>query len=72
MRPTLEAPAMSSRRPMHSQPVQRTALDGQDVRAQAPSTMPRPSTRTAVAAVQDAFPSLDHDWDVPAFQRKHQ
>jgi cell division protein FtsZ len=69
-RPTLEAPAMSSRRPMHSQPVQRTALDGHDARAQAPSQLPRPSSRTAVAAVQDAFPALDHDWDVPAFQRK--
>jgi hypothetical protein len=55
---------------MHSQPVQRTALDGQDARAQAPSQLPRPSSRTAVAAVQDAFPALDHDWDVPAFQRK--
>ncbi|MGH7434463.1 MAG: cell division protein FtsZ [Polyangiaceae bacterium] len=69
MRPSLEVPAMSSRRPMHSQPV-RTAHEGQDVRSQAPSSLPRPSGRVAAAAVQDAFPSLDHDWDVPAFQRK--
>jgi cell division protein FtsZ len=69
MRPMLEVPAMSSRRPMHSQTV-RAAHDAQDARAQAPSTLPRPSSRTAAAAVQDSFPSLDHDWDVPAFQRK--
>ena len=69
MRPTFEVPAMSSRRPMHSQPA-RTAHEGQDPRAQAPSSLPRPSARAAASAVQDAFPSLDHDWDVPAFQRK--
>ncbi len=25
---------------------------------------------SAPAPTQDAFPNLDHDWDVPAFQRK--
>ncbi len=68
MRPTLEVPAMSSRRPMHSQTVR--THEGQDVRAQAPSSLPRPSARVAAAVAQDTFPSLDHDWDVPAFQRK--
>jgi cell division protein FtsZ len=70
MRPSLEVPAMSSRRPSHSQSLRapHEAHDARDPRSLAPSSLPRPSARTA--AVQDAFPSLDHDWDVPAFQRK--
>ncbi len=67
MRPSLEMPAMSSRRPSHAQTLQ-AGHQQQDPRAQAPSSLPRPSAR--VAAGQDVFPSLDHDWDVPAFQRK--
>jgi cell division protein FtsZ len=46
-----------------------TRADGaQEPRAQGPV----PSTRAAQrpVAVQDGFPSLDHDWDIPAFQRK--
>jgi cell division protein FtsZ len=39
-----------------------------DDRASAPALQSRPAPRAA--ALQDAFPSLDHDWDVPAFQRK--
>ncbi len=39
-----------------------------EVRSQPPTMQPRSAVR-AVAA-QDAFPNLDHDWDVPAFQRK--
>jgi cell division protein FtsZ len=69
MRPTLDVPAMSSRRPAHAQTA-RSAHEGQDVRSQAPSSLPRPSTRVSAAGAQDSFPSLDHDWDVPAFQRK--
>ncbi len=38
-----------------------------DSRALASALVPRSAPR---AAVQDGFPSLDHDWDVPAFQRK--
>ena len=30
----------------------------------------RPGAVLALASGQDVFPSLDHDWDVPAFQRK--
>ena len=39
-----------------------------DVRPQA-AVQPRPAPRAA-AQSQDVFPALDHDWDVPAFQRK--
>jgi cell division protein FtsZ len=70
-RPVMES-AMASRRPgPASQPyagsppyVARGAESGP------PSSMPasRPAARTAAA--QDSFPSMDHDWDVPAFQRK--
>jgi cell division protein FtsZ len=67
MRPTFDASSMSSRRPMHPQTM-RVGDERQDARAQAPSTLPRPAQRAA--AVQDSFPHLDHDWDVPAFQRK--
>jgi cell division protein FtsZ len=67
MRPSLEVPAMSSRRPSQSQ-IARASHETHDARSQAPSSLPRPSARTAPQ--QDAFPSLDHDWDVPAFQRK--
>ncbi|MGD0525375.1 MAG: cell division protein FtsZ [Polyangiaceae bacterium] len=62
MRPSLEsvAPAASARRPVHAH----------DARTQAAvaSSQPRPTLRERPA--QDAFPNLDHDWDVPAFQRK--
>jgi cell division protein FtsZ len=39
-----------------------------DARPQAVAMQARPAPRAA--QVQDAFPALDHDWDVPAFQRK--
>jgi hypothetical protein len=58
------APAPSARRPSH---VHEARTQG--------SVMPQPSQRPAMrasapVASQDAFPNLDHDWDVPAFQRK--
>ena len=37
--------------------------------SRAPSSVPARSS-ARVASGQDVFPSLDHDWDVPAFQRK--
>ncbi len=60
MRPSLESgPAPSARRPVHAH----------DARTQAASSsQQRPTLRERPA--QDAFPNLDHDWDVPAFQRK--
>jgi cell division protein FtsZ len=66
--PTAEA-AMASRRPVPSQ--QGYAQQGYATRGdeqRAPSNVPtsRPVSRSG----QDVFPSLDHDWDVPAFQRK--
>jgi cell division protein FtsZ len=39
-----------------------------DQRPQATASQSRPAARAPAA--QDGFPSLDHDWDVPAFQRK--
>ncbi|HSY22398.1 MAG TPA: cell division protein FtsZ, partial [Polyangiaceae bacterium] len=44
-----------------------------EARSQAPMPASRPAPRAmaaAAAATSDGFPSLDHDWDVPAFQRK--
>jgi cell division protein FtsZ len=39
-----------------------------DQRPQSAASPSRPAARAPAA--QDGFPSLDHDWDVPAFQRK--
>jgi cell division protein FtsZ len=73
-RPSLMENAMAARRPASSQPAhayaapqsQPYSVQGHDPRG--PSTIPaRPAVR---ASGQDSFPSLDHDWDVPAFQRK--
>jgi cell division protein FtsZ len=65
MRPAMEA-AMAARRPPPAQPFMR-AEERHDSRA--PSSVPARSS-ARVASGQDVFPSLDHDWDVPAFQRK--
>jgi cell division protein FtsZ len=65
-RPSLDAGAvLSGRRPVHSH----------DARVQAvapvsPAQRPALRERALPAQQQDAFPHLDHDWDVPAFQRK--
>jgi cell division protein FtsZ len=53
--------ALSARRPVH-------AHEGR-TQAVAPSPSQRTSPRDRVVQ-QDAFPNLDHDWDIPAFQRK--
>jgi cell division protein FtsZ len=68
MRPSMDAAAMSSRRPTPHQTMRAGEEQRRDVRAQAPSSLPRPQPRTVT--LQDAFPHLDNDWDVPAFQRK--
>jgi cell division protein FtsZ len=60
MRPSLESsPAPSARRPVHAHEARTQA---------AASSQQRPTLRDR--PTQDAFPNLDHDWDVPAFQRK--
>jgi cell division protein FtsZ len=41
-----------------------------DPRAHAASVAQRSGSRDVQRASQDAFPGLDHDWDIPAFQRK--
>jgi cell division protein FtsZ len=57
--PHENAAAPSARRPVHAQ----------DARAHAAAPpQARPALRERPA--QDVFPALDHDWDVPAFQRK--
>jgi cell division protein FtsZ len=67
--PTAEA-AMASRRPVPSQQgygsQQAYAVRGEEQRAASTVPTSRPVSRQG----QDVFPSLDHDWDVPAFQRK--
>jgi cell division protein FtsZ len=75
MRPSLEsAQASSARRPAHAH----------DARTQAAGSQQRPVLRdrgalfaeqpresgASMRTAQDPFPNLDHDWDVPAFQRK--
>jgi cell division protein FtsZ len=62
MRPSFDsAPALSSRRPAHAHEARTQSAVPQPRQSQ-PSVRPTPT--------QDAFPNLDHDWDVPAFQRK--
>jgi cell division protein FtsZ len=68
VRHNAEAMSASVRRPgPPSQPGALRADSRPDGRALASALVPRSSPRVAV---QDGFPSLDHDWDVPAFQRK--
>jgi cell division protein FtsZ len=62
--------APSMRRPPAPPPFGR-AEERVDPRAASASMAARSAPRAAAAAaVQDGFPALDHDWDVPAFQRK--
>jgi cell division protein FtsZ len=63
----LEAAVANHRRPAAPQPFARID-ERPDPRVQAPAAQMRTAPRTA--ATQDGFPTLDHDWDVPAFQRK--
>jgi cell division protein FtsZ len=62
-----EAMSAQARRPAPSQAGVMRNDARPDSRALASALVPRSSPRVAV---QDGFPSLDHDWDVPAFQRK--
>jgi len=66
MRPSMEpasahSASQSARRPAHAHEA-RTQATASTVPSQRPAMRP--------TATQDAFPNLDHDWDVPAFQRK--
>jgi cell division protein FtsZ len=77
MRPAMDSsPAQSARRPAHAHEVRTYSSQApplpQSARAVASSQQrppPPPSLRERPA--QDPFPNMDHDWDVPAFQRKH-
>ncbi len=64
MRPSMDA-APASRRPSHPSP---HYVRADEPRAQTASVPSRPVARTLPG--QDIFPAMDHDWDVPAFQRK--
>jgi cell division protein FtsZ len=58
MRPVIDSAALpSARRPAHAHEARTQAAVSQ-----------RPVLRERPA--QDAFPNLEHDWDIPAFQRK--
>ena len=63
MRPPMEA-AAASRRPAAPPP---HYVRGDEARVATSSVPARPVARTLPG--QDIFPALDHDWDVPAFQR---
>jgi len=64
-----DAAAMAgARRPPPPPSAFMRANERPDPRAQAVPSQPRPAPRAP--STQDAFPALDHDWDVPAFQRK--
>ncbi len=73
-------PAASSNRvapvahpePAVSVPATRRPLYTTEVRAAAASTQPQGQPRPSTRERSVSFPSLDHDWDVPAFQRKQQ
>ncbi len=78
-------PASSARSapPVHheaqpaSVPITRRPHYAQEARTAAASMNPAPASRTAASAPAGRerpvnFPSLDHDWDIPAFQRKQQ
>jgi cell division protein FtsZ len=76
----------STRRPMHPTPAFAREHERLDPRARRPvsasgawsapdgaATSPSRSglrERDGALASQDSFPGLDHDWDIPAFQRK--
>lgn len=62
--PVADVPTISARRPAHAQ----------EARHATPPSQPRLPIRERAAAPQSSssFPALDHDWDVPAFQRKGQ
>jgi cell division protein FtsZ len=64
MRPSIDA-AAAARRPAHPSP---QYMRADEPRAQIASAPSRAVSRTLPG--QDVFPALDHDWDVPAFQRK--
>jgi cell division protein FtsZ len=74
-RPQLEsAPAASARRPVHAHEARTQAASSQQRpvlrdRGALFSEAPRESS-AGLRTAQDPFPNLDHDWDVPAFQRK--
>ncbi len=65
-----ESPAQATRRPAQVQQAPFMRTDGHEPRSQGPMAASRPAPRSMNAASSDGFPSLDHDWDVPAFQRK--
>ncbi len=65
-----ENPAPATRRPAQVQQTPFMRNDGHEARPQGPMAASRPAPRSMSAASSDGFPSLDHDWDVPAFQRK--
>jgi len=61
MRPAIDSSAMvSPRRTMHAHEAR--------TQTHVAASQQRPTLRERPA--QDPFPNLDHDWDVPAFQRK--
>ena len=62
--------APSARRPVAPPPAFGRAEERTESRAPSHVPAPRSVPRAAATSAQDAFPALDHDWDVPAFQRK--
>jgi cell division protein FtsZ len=73
LRPVADGvPGAGGRRP--PPPPNGYTRDRVEVRAQAaappPRNVPREREAMRATAAQDAFPGLDHDWDIPAFQRK--
>jgi len=71
--PSMEAAsAASARRPAHAHDARSSHGSMSHGSSHAPQSAQAVSQRPAMRPVasQDAFPNLDHDWDVPAFQRK--
>jgi len=60
-----EIPAISTRRVQHAHEVRTQTANGQ--------AAPQSQAKLPIRVEREPFPSaLDHDWDVPAFQRKRQ
>jgi cell division protein FtsZ len=74
----VQVPARSTVQPVAQEapvsvPATRRPVYGNDVRAAAAPPQPQSQQRVAPRSERaTSFPSLEHDWDVPAFQRKGQ
>jgi cell division protein FtsZ len=70
--PSRVAPVIHHQEAPQSVPATRRPLYASETRAAAAQAQPQSQQRLTQRERPVSFPSLDHDWDVPAFQRKQQ